>query len=292
MYRCLFVVLFTVACGPSKKEVKEANSSLYDDDFSNVFNACVKEVRKRYPHLVEDPVRGEVATSWHPVRGRGVTGANGQTVGGGAANQAPGAAAGQNGGGTLGQEAVRSVYFVRFRVVVRGKQPWQIDVVGQASKWLAGEVPQPLRGGDRPNWLDPLINDLHVRIHKRLYKVAKVGARLDKLQDNFVPTKSHLPSGIQALLKSVQSNLETDSDAAMESVSGDFLWGKLGKQEMVQELQKKDGELKNNVLETLAGFCSISSDSKTVTCVGPKGSASFVQKEYQWFWTSFVEKQR
>ena len=165
-----FAVTAVVACGASSREVREAKSSGYRTDFANVYNQAVAAVRKLYPNLVEDAAAGTIRTAWHVVRfnegqvdptsqqSRDSQAREDQISGDGSANP-------------FGQSNLaRKTHFIRFDVAVIGGDPWRLSIHAEASRWVAGEVPVPLKGGDEPHWLQGRIDALYVAIHRRLTK--------------------------------------------------------------------------------------------------------------------------
>jgi hypothetical protein len=71
--------------------------------------------------------------------------------------------------------------FVRFNVVVEpagspGAQSWRVKVDGQASEWDGVGVPSPLKGAERPYWLDRRIEKLEVEIYEQLKSYAVAAA--------------------------------------------------------------------------------------------------------------------
>ena len=170
-----FAVTVVVACGASSREVREAKSSGYRTDFANVYNEAVAAVRKLYPNLVEDAAAGTIRTAWHVVRfNEGQVDPTSQQSRDSQAREDQSTEdqiTGQGGPNPFGQSNLaRKTHFIRFDVAVIGGDPWRLSIHAEASRWVAGEVPVPLKGGDEPHWLQGRIDALYVAIHRRLTK--------------------------------------------------------------------------------------------------------------------------
>jgi hypothetical protein len=103
-----------------------------------------------------------IKTAWHPIKIRQTTGDS----------QPTSPNAGPQTGTFTGQSSSQKFYFVRFNVYIVGGKPWRVRVEGQASSWVIGEVPTPLKGAEIPPWLGARTDSLRVEIHDRLKKFA------------------------------------------------------------------------------------------------------------------------
>jgi hypothetical protein len=170
------LVAIASACGGSAAELRQARRSGYQADFAIVFSETLAAVAKLYPQLDEQPDRGRIQTSWHPISVRTVI----EGEEGGYTEQQRDAiqtgAVGDplhNTPNALGSRTYqRKRYFIRFDVDVIGGNPWQVRVVGKAKVWEEGSVPVELRGADAPHWLAGRTDALRVAIHRRLKRYA------------------------------------------------------------------------------------------------------------------------
>ncbi len=168
----IFVSLGVLSCAPSKKQVRKAQSSNYDTEFSRVYASAVDVVQKRYPNFIEDPRKGEIKTKWHSLRIRDSQGVAGRSNARRPNASSP-TATNQNGGTGVSTNQPLQHHFVRFDIKVHGGRPWKVTVKGEASKWIEGDVPTPLRGGDEPAWLQGRVDTLRVAIHSELADYAR-----------------------------------------------------------------------------------------------------------------------
>lgn len=145
---CVFICFGGVSCAASQAEIRTARSATYQLDFATVYEQTRIAVVKLYPDVVDDSERGLIRTSWQQVD------SDGPRVGDSS---------------TLGPSA-RKRFFVRFRVEVVGSNPWQIRVKGEASEWVPGFVPMPLKKAEEPHWLQGRTDALQLAIHRRLKK--------------------------------------------------------------------------------------------------------------------------
>lgn len=188
----LFAALVAAGCsqGISDKQVTEARSAVYQGDFNQVFSAVVDEVKKDYPHLRTDPPNREIMTAWHPIPLKEHLSTHEGTVQG----RDTGTARGPNGerlnqGGDSDRDfQIRREkrneqtdrtkrFFVRFDVRLEPSKagsapgaggPWKVVVTGEASEYDGTTAPMPLKGAERPYWLDTRVKKLEVAIHERL----------------------------------------------------------------------------------------------------------------------------
>jgi hypothetical protein len=170
-HRTIFCAALLLGACSNKKEVEHARHSVYDTDFTNVYNAALETTRKLYPTLNENPGPGKISTAWHQVQYANNQDdlANQQTIAQGQGVQT-GMAGNQIGAPT---RLAYKRYFIRFDVQVLGGRPWKVKVIGHASEWEPGAaLPSELKGAQRPAWLDGRIESLQVAIYKRIKQFA------------------------------------------------------------------------------------------------------------------------
>ncbi len=198
-------------CAASAAEVKRANNSGYNTDFSTVYGEALAAVVKLYPRTAENAVDGLISTAWHRVAvqtGRGNRNQQNQAL----AGQTP-----QAQSLTSTAAASRKLYFIRFRVHVVGGKPWRVRVTGEASVISAGDHPMPLRGAETPPWLKGRIDALRVAIHRRLKKHAvTVEREIPKAEGTIItidePTGfGDIPKGAEEMLMELHRGLSLRS---------------------------------------------------------------------------------
>jgi len=186
---------------PSKDDVEAAKHSVYEVGFAVIHRAVLEATRERYPNLEDSPDHGMIKTSWYQVsegnRQDDLT--NPQPVGN---RQAPTAANPGAGGSRVAFFQRNKGYFIRFDISIVGGPPWQLNVVGHAAKWDAGQyLPAELHGAERPSWLEGRRDALIVSIHTRLksYAVPIKDPRTDHQGD----VKASDPAEVKGVLPPV-----------------------------------------------------------------------------------------
>ncbi|TMQ10732.1 MAG: hypothetical protein E6J91_25425 [Deltaproteobacteria bacterium] len=68
-HRIIFLatVMCLAGCTTHKKEVETARRSLYDTDFTVVYQAALEATRETYPNIEDAPGKGAIKTAWHQV---------------------------------------------------------------------------------------------------------------------------------------------------------------------------------------------------------------------------------
>lgn len=276
---CSALVLLTVvACGASSREIREAKSSGYRTDFALVYNEAVAAVRKLYPNLVEDATAGTIRTAWHVVRfnegqvdptsqqSRDSQAREDQTTGAGTSNP-------------FGQSGLaRKTHFIRFDVSVVGGDPWRLSIRAQASRWTAGEVPVPLKGGDEPHWLQGRIDALYIAIHRRLKKyMVKLETRPSDQQEIEEVSRPRFEPGqfgpipdaaAEAVAYVMQAASMRDLVNLREHMADDFIWSLGGTPgaDMAIMMWQADTSVLNNLETILRAGCRADPDGARVSC--------------------------
>jgi hypothetical protein len=169
---CFALACLASACG-NKAEVQRAKRSVYDTDFSVVYNAVLDATRDLYPNITDNPGSGAIKTAWHQVsyaNNQDDMSSNRSLSTGGTGNLATSPAAGQAG---MPTRLAYKRFFIRFDVLVAGGRPWRVQVVGHASEWEPGAaLPVELVGAARPPWLDGRTDGLTVAIYKKMKRFA------------------------------------------------------------------------------------------------------------------------
>jgi len=264
------IVTFVASCAASAAEVKRAERSGYNTDFSTVYGESLAVVTKLYPRTAEDAVDGIIRTAWHRVAVQTGTGRNnGQqsnTVAG--TNQAATSL-------TSTAAANRKQFFIRFRVHVVGGKPWRVRVVGEASEWSAGDVPMPLRGAEVPPWLKGRTDALRIAIYKRLKKFAvRVEEDIPRAEVKIISIDEpssfgDIPEAAQELLVEVHRALSLRSfDDLRAQLADDVQWseGEIGSADVAMVMWQADTSLLEAMLATMARGCVAGDGAVTVSC--------------------------
>jgi hypothetical protein len=303
------VCVLAIGCG-SKKELKNAKSSVYDTDFAIVYNAAVEATRELYPGLSDNPGPGIVKTGWHkvPYASNEDDLANQRTVAMGNGNYVGGA-----GGGTAGQNMMQGVdtrlnfkqYFVRFDVSVVGGRPWRVKVVGSASVWEPGNaLPTDLKGPARPHWVEGRQDALTLAIYKRIKKYA---IPMRKQEDDPKPEEPKIektdpklfvnvpPTAAVALAKLRDALVQRNYDALRAELADDIVWSLGGSPgaDTAMAMWQADSEALEAMQRVIAKGCA-SSDKKVICPPGAEpvpGAYSLVleMRGDAWKVTSFVK---
>ncbi|NVB81440.1 MAG: hypothetical protein HOV81_23800 [Kofleriaceae bacterium] len=174
--RIIFLAALSLAACGSKKDVQHAKRSLYDTEFTVVYNAALDATRELYPTLNDNPGPGKISTAWHQVAYANNQDdlSNQRTLA-----QQQGVAVGQDASSpttTMAGVPTRLAYkryFIRFDVSVLGGRPWRVKVIGHASEWDPGAaMPSEMKGAQRPSWLDARTDSLQLAIYKRIKQFA------------------------------------------------------------------------------------------------------------------------
>jgi hypothetical protein len=155
-------IAFTACGGTSSRESETARASLYDTDFSTVFEAARAATTLRYHRVVASQGTGTIQTAWQQVSMAETPDASPDIM-----------VKNGTGGSTRMHTGQATRYFVRFDIAITGGRPWHVDVVGHAASWSQGmAVPVELRRGDKPAWLGVRSETLTVAIHERIKQFA------------------------------------------------------------------------------------------------------------------------
>jgi hypothetical protein len=219
----------------NKKDLKSAKSSVYDTDFTVVYNAALDATRELYPTLNENPGPGMIKTAWHQVQYANNQDdlANQRTIA-----QGQGVSSGQVGAAQqMAGMPTRLAYkrfFIRFDVSVVGGRPWRVKVIGHASEWEPGNaLPTELNGAARPSWLDGRTDALTVAIYKRIKPYAKPMKKEEepvKPEDMIPKTDpkafTGVPPAAAATLAKIRDALvrRNIADGLREHVADDVVW--------------------------------------------------------------------
>jgi len=258
------VVVAATGCAASAAEVREAQTSGYKADFAIVYSETLAAVRELYPRVNENASAGVIKTAWHPVRVRTGTA---EEQGDPTATQGNPAFV----QGALGRKA----YFVRFTVAVVGGDPWRVRVDGEASAWdVAGGVPEPMKGAEKPPWLDGRVEALRLEIHGRLkqYKVKlkfkdpserKVIASGDQAKYDKLPQQA---ARVVSFVK--QAALERNTTALRDLMVDDFAWGDGGEPsaDVAIAMWQADATILTELANVLDTGCVADAGKTTVTC--------------------------
>lgn len=223
------VACLAAAACVNRSEVNTARRSIYDTDFSRVYNAAVDAVREQVPQFDEDPSLGKISSAWRQVQ------FSNQADDPRSKSSDPTANFNGGGGGSplSSTESINSRrYFVRFDVTVSGQRPWRVRVLGHASEWRAGDnEPTPMRGAAVPPWLPAREDALVVSIYRRLkayaiaapVEVAAPGPAEDP------PVSADAFSGVAPGAAEVLAALQTaiarrDVEAIQPLLASDVMW--------------------------------------------------------------------
>tara|TARA_R110002096_G_scaffold44526_13_gene120432 strand:- start:40 stop:984 length:945 start_codon:yes stop_codon:yes gene_type:complete len=265
----LIAGLSTGACAASSAEVKRAQRSAYNTDFSTVYGETMLAISKLYPRNVEDAVDGIISTAWYRVAVDSGE-RNSQTR----SNAIAGTRQGTNELGTSASIDSKQ-YFIRFRVHVVGGKPWRVRVVGEASEIAAGEHPMPLRGAETPPWLKGRTDALRVAIYRKLKKFAvKVDEEIPQAEGVVITIDKpssfgKIPDGAQELLIEVHRALSLRSfDDLRTLLADDVQWseGDSGSAEVAMVMWQADTSLMDVMLETIGKGCLAGDGDVSVSC--------------------------
>jgi hypothetical protein len=302
--RRLVLVVALAGCGGSKKEVHDAQHSLYDTDFAVVYSAVLEATRDLYPNMDDNPGNGAIHTAWHQVQyasgaddattatPTGMNGALGSpTMGQSPASQAAG----------LPTRLAYKKYFIRFDVSVVGGRPWRVKVVGHAASWDVGAaMPVELHGAARPSWLTPRVDALEVEIFKHIKQFAipmkdEVKANPEDDIPKVDPSAFHdLPAGAAAALAQLKNALiRRDSAALRPSLADDVVWslGAAPGADTALVMWQADPDSLDAMSKLLDGCAG---DDKRVRCPGGDAAPGQYQlvvepRGTSWKVTSFVK---
>lgn len=144
----LCAAMFSGACGASAQEVRRSQTVAYDTEFAQVWNVVVTLVREDYPRLVdEDAVKGRLKTDWHLVERM-------------KKDDLASADQGQVGG-----------RFFHMLVEITGGPPWQVSIKGEGAEYRPGMAmvtPFKRGGADEPGWVPARIENMYLKIYRRL----------------------------------------------------------------------------------------------------------------------------
>jgi hypothetical protein len=220
--------LLAIACG-NKKQAEEARASVYDTDFTVVWNQTMAVVRDLYPQdqYEDDAGKGSIKTAWHEVHYTRTDAENDpKSMAAQQRMQDPTVA---NTGGRGGVAFKK--YFIRFDINIVGGRPWRIRVKGRAQEWERGNaVASELRGAATPHWLPGRTDALVVEIHKRLTKYAMRAPEIevdteDKPKPIDTAAFGPIPDGAAKLVGEVQQAISTrDYEAIRARLAGDVTW--------------------------------------------------------------------
>ncbi|HEY5933340.1 MAG TPA: hypothetical protein VIU61_01820 [Kofleriaceae bacterium] len=283
------------ACG-NKKDVRAAKASAYDTDFAVVYSAALDATRELYPNLSEHPGSGAIKTAWHQVAYANTDDemANQRTMAAGQGLQS------QNG---IPTRLAHKRRFIRFDVMVAGRRPWRIKVVGHASEWDPGMAqPTELQGAARPHWLDGRVDALQLAIYKRVRKWAvpvKEEAPVEKPEDLMPKTDptafKGIPAGAGVLLAKLKDAVSRREYPVIRTLlADDVVWSLGGAPgaDTAMAMWQADPETLDVMARFIAGGCA--GTDKRVTCPGGEPTLGAYQLVLEprpdgWRVTSFVK---
>lgn len=301
-HRIIFLITaFACAgCPASKKDVQTARRSLYDTDFTVVYNAALDSIREVYPNLEESAGRGSIKTMWHMVQYANNQDdlANPRVIaqGQGLVNT-PGAA--QSAAAGMPTRLAYKRYFIRFDVSITGGRPWRLKVIGHAAEWEPGAaLPTELRGVARPTWLDGRTDALLMSIYKRVKTHAVVMKEEEEVDDSVAHTdptafKDVSPEAGKRLAAIKDALGERDHSGLRGQLADDVVWslgGGVGA-DAAMALWQADLESFEAMSKAVAGGCG--GDAKKVACPpGPPVAGNYQlviePRGDSWKITSFV----
>jgi hypothetical protein len=180
-------VLWLAACGPSAARVKEAQNSVYNAPFSEVWTSVTDELRRFQAMDIEDAINGQARTGWRLIdRGTNEGSAAGTDPSQTQVQSQPGQS--QSGNQSTGQGAgpvttnpgmttyAPGGFYMRLMARVKGP-PWKIDIDGEAGEHRPGyaELIRYRHGvADEPAWVEARIENVRVAVHERLRQYAVV----------------------------------------------------------------------------------------------------------------------
>jgi hypothetical protein len=270
-----------VGCG-HKKDVERAKRSLYDTDFTNVYNAVLDATRENYPNLDDNPGAGAIRTAWHQVTysNAGDDVANQQSISqqSANANQNPNSPAATQAG--MPTRLAFKRYFIRFDVVVAGGRPWRVKIVGHASEWEPGAaLPVELHGPARPHWLEGRTDALTLAIYRKMKSVAipmKEEVAPVKPEDLIPKTDSKLfgavpPDAAKRLAELKDSLIRRNYATLRTQVFDDVAWSLGGEPgvDTAMAMWQADPEMLDSMAKVIGVTCA--GVDKRITC--PAGDA-------------------
>jgi hypothetical protein len=304
-HRIIFLAAITCAtgCQTHKKEVETARRSLYDTDFTVVYQAALEATRETYPNIEDAPGRGAIKTAWHQVSYANnqddmtnpQTLASAQGVRSGTPATASQASAG------MPTRLSYKRFFIRFDVTVAGGRPWRLKVVGHAAEWEPGAaLPTELHGVARPAWLEGRTDALLYAIYERIknyavpMKEAEVNSTDDVKRADPAAFGAVPPPAAKQLARIKDVLAARDYAALRAQLADDVVWslgGGTGADGAMATWQA-DPEPLDAMAKALTAGCG--GDAKKVTCPAAPPAAGSYQlvvepRDGTWRITSFVK---
>ncbi|HEX8106649.1 MAG TPA: hypothetical protein VF516_02925 [Kofleriaceae bacterium] len=300
----LAAIICATGCTTHKTEVETAKKSLYDAEFTVVYNAALEATRETYPNIEDAPGRGAIKTAWHQVSYANNqddmtnprTLANAQGINPGAAGTPGAASAG------MPTRLAYKRYFIRFDISVAGGRPWRLKVVGHAAEWDPGNaLPTELHGPARPSWLDGRTDSLVYAIYERIKKYAVPmpdnQAASDEIKHADPAAFGAVPPDAAKELASIKDVLDARDYAGLRPhLADDVVWSLGGGSgpDGAMALWQADPEPLDAMAKALAAGCA--GDTKKVTCPGGAPAAGSYQLSLEprgaaWRVTSYVKNE-
>jgi hypothetical protein len=307
--RRVVLLLALASCSTSKKEIHDAQHSVYDVDFATVYSAALEATRELYPNLDDNPGNGMIHTAWHqvqyasnmddaaqatPVGGTGALNGGGMNGMGSPAGNAAG----------MPTHLTSKKYFVRFDISVLGGRPWKVKVVGHAKSWDVGAAePVELHGAARPSWLSPRVDALQVEIYKKVKRYAvpmkdeetKVVVEDDTPKTDPSTFKDIAPEAAKALASLKDALAKREPTGIRPSIADDVVWS-LGAEpgaDTAMVMWQADSDSLEQMAKLVGEACAADGDKK-VRCPGGEATPGHYQLVLEprgnaWKVTSFVK---
>jgi hypothetical protein len=146
--KVILVALLVTACGPSSREIKQAEGASYTAHRDELWPDIVDVLKSRFEHLVVAQMDGEhFVSQWMPT-GRYVD---------------------------IGDEQAETrMELARVTITLVGENPFQIAVKVEAATFVSDSAPpRVFRGPDEPAWVPSLNDDLSLAIYRKLRRFTK-----------------------------------------------------------------------------------------------------------------------
>jgi hypothetical protein len=276
-HRIIFLAAITclAGCTTHKKEVEVARRSLYDTDFTVVYQAALEATRETYPNIEDAPGKGAIKTAWHQVSYANnqddmtspQTLASAQGVRSGSPGTAGQAAAG------MPTRLAYKRYFIRFDITIAGGRPWRLKVIGHAAEWEPGAaLPTELHGVARPSWLEGRTDALLYSIYDRIKSYAvpmkeTEVASTDDVKRTDPAAFGPIPPAAAKQLATLKDALAARDYAALRGqLADDIVWSLGGGTgaDGAMAMWQADPEPLDAMTKALAARCG--GDARKVTC--------------------------
>jgi hypothetical protein len=273
------ILVAAAACGHSAGELRDARRASYDAPFATVWNVVMGEIRKKFNTIViEDPVRGQVLTSWIRVENRD-TEVTDPTTGAQTSVGAQRAATGL----TSNLPLTPGLLF-RMSVTVKGGNkgagPYRVIVDGEAADYrpgLANEGIVPIKHGaaDEPPWVENRIDNMVMAVHQQLKAHAVGGEREIPRQDIAAKVMddapwSNLPDreAVKLIDQVHAAALSRDTAGLRRTMVADFRWalGAEASAETAIVMWSADSSKLRELAHAIEGGCGVEEATGEVVC--------------------------